>query len=515
MDEWQGNPINAPNWGPISMSSDGSKATAASMHGGSDDFAWVSIDGGETWTKTSEEARDVVITPDGSKFVAVVTGTVGKKIRLSTDDGATWTDTGSPDTVSWGSLATNGDGTKMAALGDTNSVYLSSDGGATWTAAGVTQQEWATVDMSADGTTIALGVNGGKIWISSDGGSTFTEAAASLETKWRAIDMTPDGSKIAAASQQGGVWVSSDGGTTWTEGIPADHKVFRGVAISDDGMTIVTNNCCNGENWISYDGGASFSYMHWRLNRYWEKIALSGDGSKVLCTSSGDGGRIYMGKATTTTVVTSTMTNTTTVPTMTTTVTVTSSVTMTETSTEAVDETGETSTTAGSTSAGSTSGGSADTTTTEDSGSNVVEVTLTLTVDDPAVITENATLTNAMIQGFADVMGVEASQVTLEFEVARRLRDRRLQVQLQAIFSVTFPDAAAAEESKDAIEAVSVADTNQAISDAVVGAGFGGTIEVTGKEAVIAVVPEGPTGGAMPALTVGVLTQLAIALLQA
>ena len=128
-DLYQGQTYNVGQWGPISMSSDGSKVTATTMHGGSDDFAWVSTDGGETWTKTSEEARDVVITPDGSKLVAVVTGTVGKKIRLSTDDGATWTDTGSPDTVSWGSLATNGDGTKMAALGDTNSVYLSSDGG--------------------------------------------------------------------------------------------------------------------------------------------------------------------------------------------------------------------------------------------------------------------------------------------------------------------------------------------------------------------------------------------------
>ena len=113
--------------------------------------------------------------------------------------------------------------------------------------------------------------------------------------------MTPDGSKIAAASQQGGVWVSSDGGTTWTEGIPADHKVFRGVAISDDGMTIVVNNCCRGENWISYDGGASFEYIQWSLNKYWEKIALSGDGSKVICTSSQDDGRMFMGKATTTT----------------------------------------------------------------------------------------------------------------------------------------------------------------------------------------------------------------------
>ena len=34
------------------------------------------------------------------------------------------------------------------------------------------------------------------------------------------------------------------------------------------------------------------------------------------------------------------------------------------------------------------------------------------------------------------------------------------------------------------------------------------------KEAVIAAVPEGPTGGAMPALTVGVLAQLAIGLLR-
>eukprot|EP00435_Cladocopium_sp_Y103_P060528 s1267_g22.t1 len=184
--------------------------------------------------------------------------------------------------------------------------------------------------------------------------------------------------------------------------------------------------------------------------------------------------------------------------------------------TEAMTDTTSTSEDSGEDTTTTTSTGLADTTTiSEDSGPNVVEVTLTLTVDDPAIITENATLTNAMIQGFADVMGVEASQVTLEFEVARRLRDRRLQVQLQAIFSVTFPDAAAAAESKDAIEAVSVADTNQAISDAVVGAGFEGTIEVTGKEAIIAVVPENPTSGAMPALTVGVLIQVAVTLLQA
>lgn len=49
----------------------------------------------------------------------------------------------------------------------------------------------------------------------------------------------------------------------------------------------------------------------------------------------------------------------------------------------------------------------------------VVEVTLTLTVDDPADIIENATLTDAMIKGFAEVLGIDVNFVTLRFEAGR------------------------------------------------------------------------------------------------
>ena len=49
-------------------------------------------------------------------------------------------------------------------------------------------------------------------------------------------------------------------------------------------------------------------------------------------------------------------------------------------------------------------------------GSNVVEVTLTLTVDDPDTITQNETLTTAMVDGFAEVVNVDPEQVTLNFE---------------------------------------------------------------------------------------------------
>ena len=43
-----------------------------------------------------------------------------------------------------------------------------------------------------------------------------------------------------------------------------------------------------------------------------------------------------------------------------------------------------------------------------------------------------------MIEGFADVMGMAASQVILEFQVPRPLSTGRLQVQLPEIFFVIF-----------------------------------------------------------------------------
>jgi len=113
----------------------------------------------------------------------------------------------------------------------------------------------------------------------------------------------------------------------------------------------------------------------------------------------------------------------------------------------------------------------------------VIEVTLTLTVDDPADIIDNATLTDAMIKGFAEVMGIDVNSVTLRFEVARRLQARKLQVQLTAIFEVALPSAAAGQETLEAIEAISVEETNSAITSAVVAQGFQGNMEVTGKEA--------------------------------
>lgn len=83
-----------------------------------------------------------------------------------------------------------------------------------------------------------------------------------------------------------------------------------------------------------------------------------------------------------------------------------------------------------------------------------------------------------------------------------------LQVQLQAIFLVTFRNAQEAQESRSAIE-VSVEDTNTAITAALVAMGFAGTIEVTGKEAKIQ--DQGrPNAATVQNFTLAVLLGLAI-----
>ena len=94
---------------------------------------------------------------------------------------------------------------------------------------------------------------------------------------------------------------------------------------------------------------------------------------------------------------------------------------------------------------------------------STIEVTLPLTVDDAAAILNNATVQDAMKQGFATAMEVPVEDVMLEIQAARRLSShtRKLQTELLAVFTVIMP--------------------NEAIASAVASTGFSGALEVTGK----------------------------------
>ena len=158
------------------------------------------------------------------------------------------------------------------------------------------------------------------------------------------------------------------------------------------------------------------------------------------------------------------------------------------------DVTGETSMTS-SMSAGTTPGGAATTTLAEtsgDPGSSVVEATLTLTVDDPT-ITENETVTNAMIQGFAEVMGVEASSTPPREDAPSPMLKKPRSPALQL------------RRSRWKIPTL----LSPPPWLLYVAMGFAGTIEVTGKEAKIQ--DQGrPNAATVQNFTLAVLLGLAI-----
>ena len=114
---------------------------------------------------------------------------------------------------------------------------------------------------------------------------------------------------------------------------------------------------------------------------------------------------------------------------------------------------------------------------------STIEVTLPLAVDDAAAILSNATVQDAMKQGFATAMQVPVEDVMLEIREVRRLNahTRQLQTELLAVFTVLMPSLEDAIAKEAEIETVSLDATNQAIASAVASSGFSGALEITGK----------------------------------
>jgi len=460
---WSNSPVTVtpPGLAPIrvdsfettfAMSADGSKVLVL----GEVDL-WLSSDGGVTWAKLesqslsdlSIEAERVTMSPDGSKILICGDSSGSSGLAVSHDAGSTWTE--------------------LAWLDPSNAPYF----------------QPLDCSMSADGQTIAVIAHGREVMVSTDGGSTFSQSTSGSSTNriWKKILVSNDGSKILVGNSpllletDTSGYISFDSGATWTR--PTGVSPWIDMAMSDDGSTIyvLADMECSGGGyqcelpstkiWSSLDGGSTWQQesVFSGDRGWWSDIEVSSDGSMVVAIEMGTfmgGWNTVFHKGWPTSTITSTMTGTTTGTTRSTTFT---SVDATATTVEATPTTVD-----------------ATTTTTEDP-TTVVEVTLTLAVDDPADIIENATLTDAMIEGFADVMGIDVNLVTLRFEVARRLQARKLQVQLMAIFEVTLPSAGAARETREAVEAISVEATNSAITSAVVAQGFQGSMEVTGKEA--------------------------------
>jgi photosystem II stability/assembly factor-like uncharacterized protein len=246
---------------------------------------------------------------------------------------------------SWTSIASSGDGSRLAAVASPGYIYTSTDGGRTWTERqGAGQRGWGGIASSEDGLTLVAGLpnQGQSIFISPDGGNTWTErtlpdvatisdvsisvssggskivvatntsscffistdSGASWSTQTppglsecSAVTSSLDGSKLAAiaytATDQYIILTSADGGQSWTERTSAGAGQWSDIASSADGSKLVAASDASGYLSTSVDGGATWTTQVDAGAKNWSRVASSQDGSILFAFTSGGSAAVY------------------------------------------------------------------------------------------------------------------------------------------------------------------------------------------------------------------------------
>jgi hypothetical protein len=249
-------PVNAPglSWTSVASSADGIRlvaAAAAYSYNSSLNSAggiFTSLDSGATWTPTSAPTNvtwsSVASSADGSKLVAVSQSNGGYRgsIYTSQDSGTTWLQTSAPSNQ-WNIVACSGDGTKAFAVpGGRDVIYRSLDSGATWAQTTLPSNDWSALAVSAAGDRLGVAaftppLGDARIYLSGDTGATWT--SADLRTNhWEALASSADGTKLAAAADEQ-IYLSTNSGATWTPSSAPTNIDWRSVASSADGSIVV------------------------------------------------------------------------------------------------------------------------------------------------------------------------------------------------------------------------------------------------------------------------------------
>jgi hypothetical protein len=257
--------MGVQNWSGIASSSDGTKLAAA-------------VDFGYIYTSTG---------------IYISTG--------SGSDVLSWTEQTDAGMQYWSGIASSSDGTKLAACVNYGYIYTSDDSGATWTErTNSGQHYWTSITSSWYGTKLAACVDYGYIYTSDDSGATWTERTNSGQHYWTSITASSDGTLLIAGTQDGSISISYDSGATWTE---TGGPVIDGglsVASSSMGTELAATSTGSGSSAIWTGDGTlsgSGSDILWTeqlgaKRRYWQVIAISGDGTVIAACESG--GYIYI-----------------------------------------------------------------------------------------------------------------------------------------------------------------------------------------------------------------------------
>ena len=145
--------------------------------------------------------------------------------------------------LTWYSVASSADGTKLVALAwQTNVIYTSTDSGANWVPNSIANNWWYCVASSADGAKLIAASQGGSssgsgpIYTSTNSGNTWVSNNVANQ-EWLSVASSADGNELAAVAA-GAIYTSVDSGQTWiSNSVPIYY--WSSVASSSDGNRLV------------------------------------------------------------------------------------------------------------------------------------------------------------------------------------------------------------------------------------------------------------------------------------
>ncbi len=267
--------------------------------------------------------NSIAASADGSKLVAgsscgdIYCNFPGR-IFTSGDAGATWTwQINSPLGI-YQSVASSADGSKLVAaaryadsnLSSGTQISTSADGGATWTLqANSPLANWSLVVSSIDGSKLVAVTdvtNANQIYVSTDGGVNWT--LRNTLAGYVKVAMSADGSKLVATVAGGQIYTSADSGVTWVLQAGSPVAFWNTVASSADGLKLVAasfsdaTGLVGGSLYTSVDGGVTWSQSTGPGAKFWISVTSAADGSKLAATInygnvmwvSADGGATWL-----------------------------------------------------------------------------------------------------------------------------------------------------------------------------------------------------------------------------
>ena len=226
-------------------------------------------------------------------------------IRVSTDDGRNWEDSGSETRHALNAIVFSGDCKTAIAVGNRGVVLVSTDGGSTWNAPEThTRNDFYDIAVSGDGrTAIAVG-DKGTIRVSQNGGKDWPKRASIAKKRINGVVLSRDGKTAVAVGDDNVIRISRDGGEGWNESganVWSGNDDFEAVAFGGDGLSAVV---------VGDDGAILFSPDVTLKDGGWEPavkvqapdekkdtsdfrdVAFSGNGA--IAAAVGRGGAIWV-----------------------------------------------------------------------------------------------------------------------------------------------------------------------------------------------------------------------------